>query len=91
MTPIHSRPYCPDPEKCCEGCCFGGDNHEPWCPVYPFNMVTWTEVSVDEAVRRGPDHCFKMEGRLDGMWLDGAARMADELRACRLRHAEAQT
>ena len=25
-----SRLYRPDPERCCEGCVFGGE-HAPWC------------------------------------------------------------
>jgi hypothetical protein len=27
-----SRLYRPDPERCCEGCVFGGE-HADWCPV----------------------------------------------------------
>jgi hypothetical protein len=30
MSDITSRPYKPDPAKCCSGCVFGGV-HEPWC------------------------------------------------------------
>jgi hypothetical protein len=32
---IQSRPYQPNPEKCCEACCFGGDDHSPWCEHRP--------------------------------------------------------
>jgi hypothetical protein len=31
MEDIQSRPYKPDPEKCCEACVFGTGLHAPWC------------------------------------------------------------
>jgi hypothetical protein len=31
MTDLNSRPFHPDPEKCCEACVFGTGLHAPWC------------------------------------------------------------
>jgi hypothetical protein len=28
---LTSRPYQPNPAKCCEACAFGGGNHAHWC------------------------------------------------------------
>jgi hypothetical protein len=29
---LTSRPYKPNPEKCCEACAFGAKEHAIWCP-----------------------------------------------------------
>lgn len=34
MGDLQSRPFKPDPSKCCEGCVFGG-THAEWCAVTP--------------------------------------------------------
>lgn len=31
MADIHSNPYRPDPEQCCERCVFGTGEHADWC------------------------------------------------------------
>lgn len=32
MTDLNSRPYKPDPAKCCEACIFGRGEHSGFCP-----------------------------------------------------------
>ncbi|MEN6537694.1 MAG: hypothetical protein ABFD89_28840 [Bryobacteraceae bacterium] len=31
MSDIVSRRYRPNPDKCCEACCFGQGEHADWC------------------------------------------------------------
>lgn len=33
MADLQSRPFRPDPQKCCERCCFGRGSHAAWCVV----------------------------------------------------------
>lgn len=37
MPDLTSRPYKPDPEKCCERCAFGRGNHAIWCAETQLN------------------------------------------------------
>jgi hypothetical protein len=33
MSDLMSRPYKPDPARCCEACAFGRGEHAEWCVV----------------------------------------------------------
>lgn len=33
MSDLQSRPFHPDPEKCCEACVFGGAAHAQFCAM----------------------------------------------------------
>ena len=35
MSDLTSRPYHPDPAKCCEACIFGAGYHTAFCAEYP--------------------------------------------------------
>ncbi len=39
MTELRSRPYQPNPAKCCEACCFGRGEHAQWCAPHDHRKV----------------------------------------------------
>jgi hypothetical protein len=49
-----SRPYQPNPEKCCEACAFGAQKHATWC----------CQGTLDKCPQ--PPHCMAcLMGRTD--------------------------
>ena len=54
MGDLVSRPFNPDPEKCCLACIFGSGVHADFCPLRP-RMIgdaeyTFTEAQLDKWV-----------------------------------------
>lgn len=39
MTDLNSRPYNPDPAKCCEACIFGRGEHADFCARGQFTLA----------------------------------------------------
>jgi len=54
-----SRLYRPDPDRCCEGCVFGGE-HAPWCGAEPHVVVSdvGTYVFNGESIAADLRACF---------------------------------
>jgi hypothetical protein len=46
MRELTSRPYRPDPEKCCEACAFGRGPHAAWC----YSEEGYTDDTVAEGI-----------------------------------------
>lgn len=58
MSDIVSRPYRPDPQQCCEACCFGGFKHALFCEAKSFDLRDFyyrTEKEFARASLNGPD------------------------------------
>ena len=68
---IRSRQYRPDPEKCCEKCCFGTGFHAEFCDALPTgkpiqeNGYLWFEYSPEDVDRftRLTGKTFKVDFR----------------------------
>lgn len=63
-----SNPYHPNPEKCCEQCCFGHGKHADWCPrsgatfvrcvpgvMYEYNPLNG--IPIDRPIQRNSPPC----------------------------------
>jgi hypothetical protein len=47
MADLVSRPYAPDPERCCQACVFGRGEHAEWCAARKMEpAVEWVERLV---------------------------------------------
>ena len=56
MSDLQSRPYKPNPARCCEACAFGRGEHALWCPQASVKTETemrrlWLEFIANLAVK----------------------------------------
>ena len=82
MTDLVSRPYHPDPKKCCELCIFGTGKHADWCVAITDEFIE--DVGIPEGlVRVGRDRhmhtvIFQRSGEsYASMILENRAEMAE--------------